>query len=815
MKLFAPHATDFYKTGHPFQNPEGTEIIYANMTARSDRLANMPESFDHKVVVANIQGTMKWMLRDLWNDSFFHQPKAKVLDKYKRRMDSSLGEGVVGTDHFAELHDLGYLPLHIKALPEGSRVNIGVPFLTAQNTHKDFKWMAPWATNYIETAKSSEIWKAVNVATIAYEFRRLFDHYAELTGSSPQFVDIQGHDFSARGVGGIHDAAAHQIGHLYSFKGTDTILSIDYLDDYYDCGSEFIGGSVPATEHSVTCLGGRENELETIRRIITKVYPKGIVSVVSDTWNYWDTLTVILPALKDEILNRQPNELGLAKVTVRPDCYDSDTQIFTSDGWKFFNELNEDSLVAQVTDDETFNFVKPTKLVYEKYSGKMVHFHDFKGKLDLLVTPNHRMVYKQNGRLKIEEASNSKVGHWGRDFLRSVPYGGQGDGSLTPMERLAIAFQADGSYVTGSKSSIRFSFSKKRKIDRLISILEDCNLEFKIYSLSPNPKHPDHSKRVEINVKTNGSHFQKDFNWVSDVVSSSWAREFIEEVSYWDATRRSDSRFKVDSTNGDVVKVIQRVSLFAGYGCKHSVTVDDRKEIFSDVHTLHILKDNRLGGSSIKKKEVDYDGYVGCVQVPSGRVLVRRNGATLVSGNSGDPEKIICGDNDTEPGSREFKGSLQLLWEVFGGTVNERGFKVLNPRVGLIYGDSITLPRARAILEHMRQQGWASENIVFGIGSYTYQYHTRDTFGIAYKTTWGQINGVPIETMKDPVTDRGTKKSAKGLLRVEKEGDDFVLYQQQTREQEQQGALQTVFLNSVIYGEDTNSLPNIRSRLLS
>jgi nicotinamide phosphoribosyltransferase len=115
----------------------------------------------------------------------------------------------------------------------------------------------------------------------------------------------------------------------------------------------------------------------------------------------------------------------------------------------------------------------------------------------------------------------------------------------------------------------------------------------------------------------------------------------------------------------------------------------------------------------------------------------------------------------------------------------------------------------------MRQLGWASENIVFGIGSYTYQYHTRDTFGIAYKTTWGQINGVAVETMKDPITDRGTKKSALGLLRVEKEGENFVLHQQQTREQEQRGELRTVFLNSVVYGEDVNSLPNIRTRLLN
>lgn len=495
MKLFAPHATDFYKTGHIYQYPEKTEYINANVTARSDRLANMLPDYDHKVVVSGVNGTMKWFLRDLWNDTFFHAPKERVLAKYKRRMDSSLGEGAVGIDHIAELHDLGYLPLRIKALPEGSRVNLRVPFLTIENTMPQFYWV----TNYIESALSSEIWKSVNNATIAYEFRRLLDRYADLTGTPKAFVDFQAHDFSLRGVGGVHDAAAHGIGHLFSFKGTDNIPAIDFLDDYYDCSGEYIGGGVPATEHSVMCAGGKETEVETYRRLISEVYPKGIVSIVSDTWDYWKVLTDLSAQLKDVILNRQPDAQGLAKVVFRPD--------------------------------------------------------------------------------------------------------------------------------------------------------------------------------------------------------------------------------------------------------------------------------------------------------------------------SGDPKKIICGDPEAEPGSPAHKGSLQLLWELFGGTVNAKGYKELNPRVGLIYGDSITLPRAQDILATMTDQGWASGNVVFGVGSYTYQYHTRDTFGIAMKTTWTQTNGEPVELMKNPITDRGTKKSAKGLLRVEKEGNDFVLYEQQTRDQESLGELRTVFMNGHVM--NASSLSDIRSLLLN
>ena len=144
----------------------------------------------------------------------------------------------------------------------------------------------------------------------------------------------------------------------------------------------------------------------------------------------------------------------------------------------------------------------------------------------------------------------------------------------------------------------------------------------------------------------------------------------------------------------------------------------------------------------------------------------------------------------------EMKGAVECLWDIFGGTTTDKGFKVLHERVGLIYGDSITLDRANRIMERLMAKGFASCNCVFGIGRYTYQYNTRDTYGMAMKATWGVVNGEERELFKDPVTDNGTKKSARGLLRVEREGNDFKLYGQQTADQEAQGALETVFENS-------------------
>ena len=245
----ALHATDFYKTNHIFQYPENTTFVLSNMTPRSDRWATVLPDFDHKVINFGAQGVAKWLLRDLWNDTFFNQPKEKVVRQYKRRMDNSLGKGVVTIDHIAALHDLGYLPVSLWELPEGARVDIRVPLWIIYNTLPEFYWV----TNYLETQLSSELWKPLTTATVAHEFRRLIDHYNEKTGGVTEFVPWQGHGFEARGMSGVHDSAVNGAAHLLSFTGTDTILGIDYLEDYYNADSDniLIGGSVPATEHSV------------------------------------------------------------------------------------------------------------------------------------------------------------------------------------------------------------------------------------------------------------------------------------------------------------------------------------------------------------------------------------------------------------------------------------------------------------------------------------------------------------------------------------------------------------------------------------
>jgi len=247
------HATDFYKVSHKTMEPDGTTFFYANFTPRSDRLSPIPADLsDGKVIHFGLQFVIKDYLIDCWNSEFFLKPKVRVVRAFKRRMDNALGADSVSVAHIEALHDLGFLPICIRALPEGSRSAFKVPLFVIFNTHPDFAWL----TNYLETPLSSNSWKMTTAATIADAYRRLFEAYAEETGTDPGFVDYQGHDFSCRGLSGSVDGATTSMGHLVSFIGTDTISAIDAVEDFYNADSdkELIGKSVPAGEHSVTCL---------------------------------------------------------------------------------------------------------------------------------------------------------------------------------------------------------------------------------------------------------------------------------------------------------------------------------------------------------------------------------------------------------------------------------------------------------------------------------------------------------------------------------------------------------------------------------
>ncbi len=548
---------DSYKVHHQKMYPDNMIQLYSNFTPRKSRIKEID-----KVVVFGIQHFIKEYLIKKFNEEFF---KTSSRDRLKNITHIRSKHGVeieqfqknyllklkipiiaeyqrhcpVDTKHIEDLWDLGFLPIEIKALDEGTLCPIGVPPLTVKISDPIKYGQHAWLVNYIETLLSTCLWQPITSATIAYEYKKLLTHYALETTGSKDFVQWQGHDFSMRGMSSVESSILSGMGHLLSFTGTDTIPAIYQLETSYNAIG-LIGASVPATEHSVMCMGTKENEIETFKRLL-QLYPTGILSVVSDTWDLWKVCTEYLSQLKDEILARD------GKLVIRPDSGDP--------------------------------------------------------------------------------------------------------------------------------------------VDIICGFAEDC--------------------------------YQNE--------SGEWL-------------------------------------------------------------TLE-------GDQYIKEAGV--------------------------------------------------KGVIELLWDVFGGTINEQGYKVLDSHIGAIYGDSITLERAKQICERLKAKGFASTNVVFGIGSYTYQYNTRDTFGFAMKATYGEIicincdkSGQPFgatdlsscdkcggskiesrEIWKDPITDDGTKKSKKGLLCVDemttadKDGirTELICYDQRTWEQEKISLLTTVFKDSKLVKETT--LEEIRNRL--
>jgi nicotinamide phosphoribosyltransferase len=536
MTITPTLGTDGYKIDHRRQYVPETRMVVSNGTPRKSRVEGV-----NAVVVFGIQAYVIGTLIEIWNKEFFQANIDDITEEFMEEMaeytmSRKFAEDI-GVEHWRALHKLGYLPLEIKSLPEGSLCPIRVPAFTVRNTHDDFYWL----TNFIETDMSSETWMPSTSATTAYHYRKIFTRYAELTGTPLAFVGFQGHDFSYRGMPGRQAAQLSGAGHLTSFYGTDTIPAIKWLKKYYKAKATPlipIGCSVFATEHAVMCVSTGfyirkkdltwekygEAEFEVFKRLITELYPTGIVSIVSDTWDLWKVLVEYLVRLKSEIMARD------GKVVIRPD-------------------------------------------------------------------------------------------------------------------------------------------------------------------------------------------------------------------------------------SGDPVDILCGVN--------------------SNPRTADTIMD-----------------YSKCSQAYRDQV--------------------------SEP---EHKGVIELLWEVFGGTITSTGHKMLDPHIGAIYGDSITTARATQICERLMKKGFASGNWVAGIGSYTYQYVTRDTYGWAIKATYAEVDldgeRIGIEIFKDPITDDGTKKSAKGLIQVNEimEQDSYgklhhktyELHDQATWEEFHNSALQTIFLNGVLVKETT--LEQIRQRI--
>jgi nicotinamide phosphoribosyltransferase len=301
---------DFYKLAHRPEYPKNTQEVLSTWTARSSRTG------ETKVMFFGMQGFIEGMLIDYFNENFFERPREEVVAEYVRFVRYTLGDPNPESAHIAALWDLGYLPIEIRALPEGARVPLRVPVATFVNTLPDFFWL----TNALETLISVGNWISTTSATTAFRYRVILEKWTKITGADPAGVLFQAHDFSMRGMAGLDAAIMSGAAHLTSFVGTDTCPAIFYHEAYYGANieTELVGTSIPASEHSVMSAGGlgEGEELATYRRLLTEVHPSGFVSIVSDTVDLYRVIDGYLPILKDIIMTRD------GRLVIRPDSGD-------------------------------------------------------------------------------------------------------------------------------------------------------------------------------------------------------------------------------------------------------------------------------------------------------------------------------------------------------------------------------------------------------------------------------------------------------------------------------------------------------------
>ena len=288
---------DYYKAVHAEMLPQKMTKSVSYFTPRMSRI----ERWD-KVVMFGLQGLIKTYLIDYFNKEFFERPFEEVIAEYKRVLDHTLGQKVYGIEKIEKLHRLGYLPIEIVALPEGTRVPVHVPMFGITNTHPDFAWL-PQA---LESLISAESWHPMLAATVGFTYREIVNRYYALTcdDTIDRAKALGAFDF--RGEECTESAVKAGAGWCLSFLNTATVPVIPYLEQMYgcDCTKEPVAFGSPSTEHAVMCsnFAVDGDEITLLRRLLTEIYPNTSFSVVLDSYDYWNVIDTILPQLKEEIM---------------------------------------------------------------------------------------------------------------------------------------------------------------------------------------------------------------------------------------------------------------------------------------------------------------------------------------------------------------------------------------------------------------------------------------------------------------------------------------------------------------------------------
>lgn len=299
--------SDTYKHTHPRMYPNNMTKLVSYLTPRK----NMSPAFPN-MVFFGLQPFILDYLIDGFDNQFFDQRLEDVESDYKHYMDIQIGTDNIEWEKVKALHELGYLPLEIRALPEGSVVNMGIPVVEMTNTHPDFAWVVQW----VECILQAELWAPCAYATIGKTYHDLAaKYYAETTDGADPFMAMS--DFGMRGMSCMEDSIRASASWLLSFNKTSTIPALPYIDEYYyaKCSKFGIGKGGVSTEHSVMganyAIDG--DEITFVKRLLTELYPNTSFSMVSDTYDYWNMVNNSIPACKEEIMAHN------GKFLIRPD----------------------------------------------------------------------------------------------------------------------------------------------------------------------------------------------------------------------------------------------------------------------------------------------------------------------------------------------------------------------------------------------------------------------------------------------------------------------------------------------------------------
>lgn len=288
---------DFYKAVHAEMLPAKITKSVSYFTPRMSRVRMW-----NKVVMFGLQGFVKTYLIDYFNERFFERPIDEVISEYERIMDASLGKGVYGLQKIKDLHTLGYLPIEIWALPEGTKVPMHVPMFCITNTHDDFAWL-PQA---LESLISAEAWHPMLAATVGATYRDIVNKFYDETCDDSVSRNKALGSFDFRGEECTDSAIKAAAGWCLSFVNTATVPVIPYLEKLYncDCTKESVAFGSPSTEHAVMCSNYAVDgdEITLLKRLLTEIYPDTSFSAVLDSYDYWNVIDNVLPQIKPEIM---------------------------------------------------------------------------------------------------------------------------------------------------------------------------------------------------------------------------------------------------------------------------------------------------------------------------------------------------------------------------------------------------------------------------------------------------------------------------------------------------------------------------------